>query len=234
MKILIIEDDELIAELERDFLLASNFEVVIANNGKEGVMDAKTDEFDAVLLDLMLPEIDGIMVCRQIRQFSNIPIIMVTAKKEDVDKIRGLAVGADDYVVKPFSPTELVARVRAHINMHERVKKEFKNVSELEDLKEVIQIRNITIQQRARRIFRDEQEINLTNKEFDLLQFFIENPNIVFSKETIFDRVWGEEAVGDLSTVTVHVNRVREKIEPDTKEPMIQTVWGVGYRFMPA
>lgn len=227
MKILVIEDDRLIAELERDFLAASNFDVDIAMTGKEGLEFIGNTEFDAVLLDLMLPEMDGICVCREIRKESNVPIIMVTAKKEDADKIRGLAVGADDYVLKPFSPTELVARVRAHINIHERIKKEY----EQEEIEEKIEVRNLMIYPQARRILRDNQEISLTNKEFDLLLFLLENPNIAFSKDTIFDRVWGMDSMGDASTVTVHVNRLREKIEPDVEIPMIQTVWGIGYRF---
>ncbi|GLB28490.1 DNA-binding response regulator [Lacrimispora amygdalina] len=227
MKVLIVEDDRLIAELERDFLLASNFEIEIAETGMDGIGFIEKEEFDAVLLDLMLPQMDGTSVCRKIREKSNVPIIMVTAKKEDVDKIRGLAVGADDYIVKPFSPTELVARVRAHISIHERIKKEFEH----EEIEEKIEIRNLEIYPKARRIFRNKEEVALTNKEFELLLFFIENPNIAFSKDTLFDRIWGMDAVGDTATVTVHVNRLREKIEPDEENPMIQTVWGIGYRF---
>jgi DNA-binding response OmpR family regulator len=227
MKVLIIEDDRLIAELERDFLEANNFDVEIAETGGEGISLLEQEMFDAILLDLMLPEMDGITVCREIRKKSNVPIIMVTAKKEDVDKIRGLAVGADDYIVKPFSPTELVARVRAHIGIHERIKNEFKQVK----VEEKIQIRNLAIYPKARRILRDEEELSLTNKEYDLLMFFIENPNIAFSKDTLFDRIWGMDAVGDTATVTVHVYRLREKIEPNVENSLIQTVWGIGYRF---
>lgn len=228
MKVLIVEDDRLIAELERDFLQAAgNFEVEIAETGPQGMEAVEKDKFDAVLLDLMLPEMDGISVCKEIRKESNIPIIMVTAKREDVDKIRGLAVGADDYIVKPFSPSELVARVQAHINIHERIHKEYRQGG----VDEKIEIRNLEIYPKARRVFKDKEEISLTNKEFDLLLFFIENPNIAFSKETLFDRIWGIEAIGDISTVTVHVNRLREKIETEVDHPMIQTVWGIGYRF---
>ena len=228
MKVLIVEDDRLIAELERDFLQAAgNFEVEIAETGPQGMEAVEKDKFDAVLLDLMLPEMDGISVCKEIRKKSNIPIIMVTAKREDVDKIRGLAVGADDYIVKPFSPSELVARVQAHINIHERIHKEYRQGG----VDEKIEIRNLEIYPKARRVFKDKEEISLTNKEFDLLLFFIENPNIAFSKETLFDRIWGIEAIGDISTVTVHVNRLREKIETEVDHPMIQTVWGIGYRF---
>ena len=228
MKVLIVEDDRLIAELERDFLVAAgNFETVIAETGTQGMEAVEKENFDAVLLDLMLPEMDGISVCKEIRKKSNIPIIMVTAKREDVDKIKGLAVGADDYIVKPFSPSELVARVRAHINIHERIHREYRQGG----VEEKIEIRNLEIYPKARRIFKEKTEISLTNKEFDLLLFFIQNPNIAFSKETLFDRIWGIEAIGDISTVTVHVNRLREKIETEADHPMIQTVWGIGYRF---
>ena len=228
MKVLIVEDDRLIAELERDFLVAAgNFETVIAETGTQGMEAVEKEDFDAVLLDLMLPEMDGISVCKEIRKKSNIPIIMVTAKREDVDKIKGLAVGADDYIVKPFSPSELVARVRAHISIHERIHREYRQGG----AEEKIEIRNLEIYPKARRIFKEKEEISLTNKEFDLLLFFIQNPNIAFSKETLFDRIWGIEAIGDISTVTVHVNRLREKIETEADHPMIQTVWGIGYRF---
>jgi Response regulators consisting of a CheY-like receiver domain and a winged-helix DNA-binding domain len=228
-RVLVIEDDELIAELERDFLLASNFEVEIANSGAIGLQMAKAYDYVAILLDLMLPEKDGITICREIRKVSNVPIIMVTAKKEDMDKIRGLSVGADDYIIKPFSPTELVARVRAHINVHQRLYLEF---GKADNIEESICIKNLKILPKARRIFKDEKEISLTNKEFELLLFFIDNPNVVLSKDIIFDRIWGMDAIGDTATVTVHVNRLREKIETNLSNPVIlQTVWGAGYRF---
>ena len=228
-KVLIVEDDKLIADLERDFLFASGYEADCAMDGRKGLQLFDENDYDAVLLDVMVPQIDGINLCRIIREKSNVPVIMVTAKKEDIDKIKGLAVGADDYVVKPFSPTELVARVNAHIGIHEKLRDEYQQ-KELSN--EMIIIKNLKIDISARRVFKDEKEVFLTNKEFELLQFFLDNPHIALSKEKIFDRVWGWDAVGDVSTVTVHVNRLRDKIEQNPSDPtLIQTVWGLGYRF---
>ena len=185
-RILIVEDDHLIAELERDYLEASEYEVELAMDGFAGMKLLREHDYDLVILDVMLPGVSGFEICREIRKTKDIPVLLVTAKKEDVDKIRGLGLGADDYIVKPFSPAELVARVKAHIGIH----------------------------------------------EFELLLFLAENPNIAFSKETLFDRVWGLDAVGDTATVTVHVNRLREKLEDGTESPdYIETVWGMGYRF---
>lgn len=226
-RILIIEDDELIAELERDYLEASGFEVVIELNGARGLEEVMAGGYDTLILDLMLPGKSGFDICREVRQVLDIPVIMVTAKKEDVDKIRGLGLGADDYMVKPFSPAELVARVRSHIQIHERLLAQ-KEVQQTQS----IHIRNMTIMPRERRVLVDDQEVSLTNKEFELLLFLSENPNIVFSKETLFDRIWGMDAVGNTATVTVHVNRLREKVEKDPSNPQfIETVWGAGYRF---
>lgn len=226
-RILIVEDDELIAELERDYLEASGFEVVLELNGTKGLEEVMRGGYDALILDVMLPGKSGFDICREVRQVLDLPVIMVTAKKEDVDKIRGLGLGADDYMVKPFSPAELVARVRSHIQIHERLLAQ-KEVQQTQS----ITINNMKILPKERRVFVDEQEITLTNKEFELLLFLSENPNIVFSKEKLFDRIWGMEALGNMSTVTVHVNRLREKVEKDPSNPQfIETVWGAGYRF---
>lgn len=229
-KILIVEDDQLIAELERDYLEASDYEVELAMDGFAGMKLCREKDYDLVILDIMLPGVSGFEICRELRKEKDTPVIMVTAKKEDVDKIRGLGLGADDYMVKPFSPAELVARVRAHIHIHERLLK-----SSQETKKEAhreLEIRNLRIDSKARRVFLSGRELVLTNKEFEILLFLAENPNIVFSKDTLFDRVWGMDAFGDTATVTVHVNRLREKLKEGTSSPeFIETVWGVGYRF---
>ncbi len=228
-KILIVEDDELIASLERDYLEASEFEVEIAVDGIEGMRLCREHEYDLILLDVMLPGISGFDICRELRKEKSVPIMMVTAKKTDIDKIRGLGLGADDYIVKPFSPSELVARVKAHIQIHERLLAEFNPDVKQE---ECIEIQNLRILPPSRKVYVDIEEIVLTNKEFELLFFLASNPNIVFSKEHLFERIWGLDAVGDVATVTVHINRIREKIEKDTSNPQfIETVWGAGYRF---
>ena len=226
-RVLLVEDDELIAELERDFLEASNFQVEIELDGDRGLKKALRGDYDALILDVMLPGKNGFEICREVRRSLNLPVIMVTAKKEDVDKIRGLGLGADDYIVKPFSPAELVARVHSHIKMHERLLEEKR-----ENQKSVIQIDDIAVYPGERRVYKNEEEILLTNKEFELLLFFIENPNIVFSKDVLFERIWGMDSAGSTATVTVHINRLREKIEKDVSDPrLIETVWGAGYRF---
>ena len=226
-RVLLVEDDELIAELERDFLEASNFQVEIELDGDRGLKKALRGDYDALILDVMLPGENGFEICREVRRSLNLPVIMVTAKKEDVDKIRGLGLGADDYIVKPFSPAELVARVHSHIKIHERLLEEKR-----ENQKSVIQIDDIAVYPGERRVYKNEEEIFLTNKEFELLLFFIENPNIVFSKDALFDRIWGMDSAGSTATVTVHINRLREKIEKDVSDPrLIETVWGAGYRF---
>lgn len=228
-KILIIEDDESIAELEKDYLEITGFTTEIAQDGVRGLELALNEGFDLILLDVMLPGKDGFKVCQEIRAVKEIPILMVTAKKEDIYKIQGLGIGADDYIVKPFSPSELVARVNAHISRYERLTSlEKSNHSD----KSSIVIGRIKILLKARRVFVEEEEIRFANKEFELLLFLASNPNIVFSKDTLLDRIWGEESVGDNSTVTVHINRIREKIELDSSNPeYIETVWGAGYRF---
>ena len=223
-KILLIEDDENILEIERDYLEANDFEVEVATDGKVGLEKIFSEDFSLIILDLMLPEVDGFKICKEIRQKKETPILIVSARREEIDKIRALGLGADDYVMKPFSPNELVARVKAHISRYERLtgtnKEKILNFGELE------------IQPETRRIFLSGKEIILKNREFELLLFLAENPNIVFSKDKLFDRIWGMDAIGDVATVTVHINRIREKIEPNPSKPkFIETVWGTGYRF---
>lgn len=228
-KILIVEDDELIAELERDYLEANGFEADIVFDGREGEKMAKTGGYDAILLDVMLPGKTGFDVCRELRRSLHLPIIMVTAKKDDIDKIRGLGLGADDYLEKPFSPAELVARVKSHIHIHNLL---LDSQDEKEETENEIAYQNLTILPRSRMVYLDEKEVVLVNKEFELLLFMAENPNIVFSKDTLFDRVWGMDSIGDVATVTVHINRLRDKLGKNSKKTQfIETVWGAGYRF---
>lgn len=221
-KILIIEDDINIAELEKDYLEVVGYEVVIANDGKAGLKSALEKDYDLILLDLMLPEINGYDICKKIREVKDAPILMVTAKIANIDKIRGLGIGADDYIVKPFDPAELVARVKAHISRYERIKG---STSDNTDKK--IIIKDLIIETLSRRVFINDKEVILTAKEYDLLVFFASNPNIVFSKEQIFDKVWGLESFGDAGTVVVHLTHIREKTGLD----YIETVRGAGYRF---
>lgn len=225
-KILIIEDEEAIADLEKDYLELSGFEVEIQNNGDTGLQEALSKDFDLIILDLMLPGMDGFEVCKRIRDEKNVPIIMVSAKKDDIDKIRGLGMGADDYMTKPFSPSELVARVKAHMARYDRL------VGSSPKNNDVVEIRGLRIDKTARRVYVDGEEKNFTNKEFDLLTFLAENPNHVFTKEELFRKIWGMESIGDIATVTVHIKKIREKIEYDSAKPQyIETIWGVGYRF---
>ena len=225
-RILIIEDEEAIADLEKDYLELSGFEVEIENRGDTGLVRAMKEEFDLIILDLMLPEVDGFDICRQVREEKNTPIIMVSAKKDDIDKIRGLGLGADDYMTKPFSPSELVARVKAHMERYNRL------VGSNVHKNDVIEIRGIKIDKTARRVWVNGEETTFTTKEFDLLTFLAENPNRVFTKEELFREIWDMESVGDIATVTVHIKKIREKIEFNTAKPQyIETIWGVGYRF---
>ncbi len=225
-RILIIEDEVSIAELQRDYLEINGYDVDIEKTGDKGLARALKEDFDLIILDLMLPNIDGFEICRRLRESKNIPILMVSARKEDIDKIRGLGLGADDYITKPFSPNELVARVTAHISRYERL------VGSNEKKSKTISVRNLVIDKDARRVWVEGQEVTLTTKEFDLLLFLAENPNRVFSREELFDRIWNMDAVGDVSTVTVHIKKIREKIELDSSKPQyIETIWGIGYRF---
>ena len=225
-KVLIVEDDELIAQLERDYLEASGFSVEIRLNGVGIQEEISVGKYDALILDVMLPGRNGFELCREIRQESSIPILMVTAKKEDVDKIRGLGLGADDYILKPFSPAELVARVKTHIHIHDMLLEQKEKETE-----KGIEVGLLKILPRERRVFVDGKEKILANREFELLLFLVENPNIVFSREALFERIWGEDAAGNTATVTVHINRLREKLEEESGLHYIQTVWGAGYRF---
>lgn len=225
-KILIVEDEIAIAELEKDYLELSGFTVEVEHDGMKGLSRALAEEFDLFILDLMLPGIDGFEICRQIREKKNTPILMVSAKKDDIDKIRGLGLGADDYVTKPFSPSELVARVKAHLSRYERL------IGSNTVENDIIEIRGIKIDKTARRVWINGEEKQFTTKEFDLLTFLAENPNHVYKKEELFREIWDMESIGDIATVTVHIKKIREKVEMDTSKPQyIETIWGVGYRF---
>ena len=225
-RILIVEDEVAIADLEKDYLELSGFEVEIENDGTNGLARALAEDFDLFILDLMLPGIDGFEICKEIREKKNTPILMVSAKKDDIDKIRGLGLGADDYITKPFSPSELVARVKAHLARYERLIGT--NVPE----GDIVEIRGIKIDKTARRVWVNGEEKQFTTKEFDLLTFLAENPNHVFTKEELFREIWDMESIGDIATVTVHIKKIREKIEMNTAKPQyIETRWGVGYRF---
>ncbi|GHU57760.1 DNA-binding response regulator [Spirochaetia bacterium] len=244
--ILIIEDDDTIAELERDFLEINGFETARESDGVNGRDRALSGGFDLILLDLMLPGIDGYAICRAIRDKINVPILMVTARGEETDKVRGLGLGADDYITKPFTPAELVARIKSHIARFRRISESARiteaarltsRASDSESPKgEIIAsdivASDLTINPATRRVFVSETEIELANKEYELLFFLASNPEIVFDKEKLYDKIWGEDRYGDLNTVKEHINRLRKKIEKDPAKPAhIQTVWGAGYRF---
>ena len=228
-KILIIEDEEAIAELERDYLTVSDFDVTIKTTGNEGLAEALTNDYNLIILDLMLPGIDGFEVCKTIREKKNIPILMVSAKKEDIDKVKGLGLGADDYMTKLFSPSVLVARVKAHVSRYQRLVGS--NTSAYGG-NEIVEIRGLKIDKTARRVYVDGEEKIFTTKEFDLLTFLAEHPNRVYTKDELFREIWGMESMGDVATVTVHIKKIREKIEYNTANPQyVETIWGVGYRF---
>ena len=225
-RILIVEDKEAIADLEKDYLELAGFQVEVCNDGRTGQDRALKEEFDLYILDLMLPEVDGFEICRQIRQIKNTPILMVSAKKEDIDKIRGLGLGADDYITKPFSPSELVARVKAHLARYDRL------TGSVAERNKVIEIRGLRIDTTARRVWVNGEERAFTTKEYDLLTFLASHPNHVYTKDELFREIWDMESVGDIATVTVHIKKIREKVEMDTSNPQyIETIWGVGYRF---
>ena len=225
-RILIVEDDLSIAEVEKDYLEINEYEVEIENTGTEGLRRAIEEEFDLIILDLMLPGVDGFVICKEIRKSKDIPIIMISARGEDIDKVRGLGLGLDDYMTKPFSPNELVARVKAHIKRYQTLKGTGRVSAE-----NVIRIRGLEINPKTHQVFIDGKEIVLTVKEFELLQLLATSPNKVFSKEEIFQKVWGFEADQDIPTITVHIRRIREKIEKDPSEPeYVKTIWGVGYK----
>ena len=232
-RILIIEDDRSIAELERDYLEINGFETTICENGQLGLKEALDGEYDLIILDLMLPGADGFEICRIVREKKNTPIIIVSAKHEDIDKIRGLGLGADDYITKPFSPGEMVARVKAHLNRYERLVGQSRS--------EILEIRGLKIDRTSRQVWVNGEEKVFTAKEFDLLSFLASNPNHVYTREELFREIWGMESIGDIATVTVHIKKIREKIEikkirekielNSAKPQYIETIWGVGYRF---
>ena len=225
-RILIIEDEDSIADLEKDYLELSDFEVTIENDGMKGLDTAINEDWDLLILDLMLPGIDGFEICKRIRESRNMPIIIVSAKKDDIDKIRGLGLGADDYMTKPFSPSELVARVKAHLSRYERL------VNSGAAVNDIIEIRGLKIDKTARRVWIKGEEKQFTTKEFDLLTFLASNPDRVFTKDELFRNIWDMDSIGDIATVTVHIKKIREKVEADSSNPQyIETIWGVGYRF---
>ena len=225
-KILIVEDEEAIADLEKDYLELSGFEVEVANDGEMGLLKALGEDYNLIILDLMLPGVDGFEICRRVRDEKNTPIIMISAKKDDIDKIRGLGLGADDYMTKPFSPSELVARVKAHLARYERL------IGSTIEENKVIEKRGLKIDTTARRVWVNGEEKTFTTKEFDLLTFLASHPNHVYTKDQLFSEIWDMESIGDIATVTVHIKKIREKIEFDTSKPQyIETIWGVGYRF---
>jgi DNA-binding response OmpR family regulator len=229
-RILIAEDDQEIAMLERDYLEMNGHQTTLVSGGQEAVSEALSGNYDLILLDLMLPGCHGYDVCRLIRDKIDIPILMVTARSESVDKIRGLGLGADDYIAKPFDPAELAARVKAHLNRYQRLTQgEHRSPED-----EVIRAGGLEIYPRSWKVCKDGQEIKMPNREFELLAFLAAHPNIVFSKDRLFETIWGFDYVGDSATVTVHIGRVRDKIEADPAHPkIIETVWGAGYRFNP-
>ena len=226
-KILIVEDDFSIAELQKDYLEIAGFEVKICRDGLEGLKAIKENKYDLLILDVMLPKISGFDILRSLQEDKDIPILMVSAKKEEIDKIKGLSLGADDYITKPFSPGELVARVKSHIKNYERLKSRFKD----KEKNDILVIRGLEIQKDSRQVLVNGEPVTFTQIEFDLLLYMAENPNRAFSRDELFEKIWGLDAMGDNSTVTVHIARVREKIEPVPSNPQyIETVWGVGYR----
>lgn len=222
-KILIIEDDENILELEKDYLEASGFDVEYAVDGSIGLKKALSANYSLILLDIMLPGTNGFEICKKIREEKDIPILLVSAKKEELDKIEGLGLGADDYVVKPFSPSELVARVKAHIARYERL------TSTPEP--SVVTFEQLSLNKDSGEAFYCGKELNLTKKEFEVLYLMVGAPDNVFTKNELFEKVWGYDSLGDTSTLTVHINRLRDKLKevsPDTD--YIKTIWGRGYR----
>lgn len=228
-KILIVEDDRKIAELERDYLESNGYETVLLDDGAQVIPELKQNSYDLVLLDVMLPGCSGYEICRRVRDEIDIPILMVTARAEAADVIRGLGLGADDYITKPFDPSQLVARVRSHLRQYTRLTEGRSAGQNVAD--EKIRIRDLVVEPRTWRVWKGEKEIKLPNREFQLLRFLAENPNLVFSKEELFEKIWGYDYVGDAATVSVHINRLREKIEDDVRNPkLIETVWGAGYR----
>ncbi|MFD2115109.1 response regulator transcription factor [Paenibacillus yanchengensis] len=226
-RILIIEDDPYIAELQKDYFALHEFDVTLSFDGKDGLQRALHEQYDLVIVDLQLPNVDGFEICRRIRDELEVPILIVSAKKEELDKIRGFGLGADDFVTKPFSPNELVARAKAHMARYDRFKLGTKSIPS-----DTLHIRELSINQSSHRVYVHDKEVFLTAKEFEVLVFMAKHPNRVFSKDQLFEKIWGFDSNGDIATVTVHISRIREKIEADPANPQfIETVWGAGYRF---
>ncbi len=222
-RILIVEDDKTIAALEKDYLEIYGFQADVVSDGKKALSQALSEEYDLLILDLMLPGLSGYEICKAVREEKEVPILMVTARSDSIDKIRGLGLGADDYISKPFDPMELMARVRAHLGRYERLKGT--------DRQENVSFGRVTIDTKGRKVYLEGQELKFPKKEYELLLFLAMNPNMVFTKEQLLNQIWGYEAMGDSATVTVHINRIREKIEKDSNHPKyIETIWGAGYR----
>lgn len=225
MKILIIEDDIDIAEMEKDYFILNGYTATIETDGARGLKEALTGIYDIVIVDIMLPNKNGYEIVKEIRSQFEIPILVVSAKTEDISKIRGLENGADDYIIKPFSPSELLARVKSHLRRYERLKGKVKDA-------ENIIVRGLEIDIVSHKVYVNDKEVSLTNKEFELLQFLMQHPNKVFTKEHLFDRIWNDESFGETATVAVHIQKLRKKIEKDPTNPeFIETLWGTGYRF---
>ncbi|KMZ42809.1 MULTISPECIES: response regulator transcription factor [Bacillales] len=226
-RILIIEDETTIAQLERDYFELNGFQVDLCHSGSEGLPLAINGDYSLIIVDLQLPGMDGFELCSQIRQVKEVPILIVSAKKEEIDKIRAFNLGADDYITKPFSPSELVARAKAHLTRYERL-----TARQIEPSNAEIHIRGLVIDKVSRRVYVRNQEVIFTTREFNLLEFLATHPNRVFNKNELFERIWGMDSSGDIATVTVHIRKLREKIEVDPSNPQyIETVWGAGYRF---
>ncbi len=231
IEILIVEDDENIALLERDYLESNGYATKIIGNGNEVIPELKRETYNLILLDVMLPGCSGYDICRRIRDEIDIPILMVTARTESVDVIRGLGLGANDYITKPFDPSQLVARVRSHLKQYERLTKKGAQEEKKREQPQRISVENLVIETKTWKVWKNGNELKLPNREFELLCFLAQNPNIVFSKEELFEKIWGYDYVSDAATVSVHINRLREKIEDDARNPkIIETIWGAGYR----
>ena len=230
-KILIVEDDKKIAQLEKDYLESSGYEADVIGDGTQVIPAVKKNSYDLILLDLMLPGLSGYDICRTIRDEIDIPILMVTARSEAADIIRGLGLGADDYITKPFDPSQLIARVRSHLKRYARLTSDRDTGSKNKENQDQIAVADLIIEPKTWRVWKNGREIKLPNREFKLLCFLAENPNLVFSQEQLFEKIWGYDYVSDAATVSVHINRLREKIEDDARNPqIIETIWGAGYR----
>lgn len=225
-KILVVDDEKEIGELVRDYLEAADYQVILAFDGQEALECWEKYKPNMAILDIMLPKIDGMEICKIIRKESSIPILMLSAKKSEEDKIQALGLGADDYITKPFSPKEMVARVKAHF-------RRFYQMGQSEDKREKLLFKDFILDTRSHSVKVRGKDISLSAKEFEVLRFFAMNPNKVLTRDQIFGHVWGYHEYGDINTVAVHIRKLREKIEQDPSNPeYIQTLWGVGYKFV--